>query len=120
LRRPQRREQPAELRQRLAAIRADRRRDAFLRAEQIAEHPDTAPARLREEQRRPALGEDTPRNLRDLEGRVDGRGDGLELAATVEMGEELAQISEDPPLFEPDRFHEPPCPLPFWPKIRVR
>ena len=106
LRRAQRGEQPAELRQRLTAVVADRGRDSLLGAEQVAEHADTARARAREQQSGTALREHAARDLRELERRADGRVDRFELAAALEMGEKFAQILERALRFEPDGVHD--------------
>ncbi len=107
LRRAQRGEQPAELRQRLTAVVADRGRDSVLSAEQVAEHANTARARAGEHKSGPSLREHAARDLRELEHRADGCVDRFELTAALEMGEEFAQILERALRFEPDGVHDP-------------
>src|SRR5690606_12475631 len=105
LRRAQRREQTAELGERLDAVGADAGRDACLRAEQVRQHAAAVHARAREDERGTALEQHAARQLRDLELRAHGLVDHLQVAAIVEELEELAQIGERAARLEPHGFH---------------
>ena len=86
------REQLADLAQRRDRILAHAHRDAFRRAEEIAEHRNPMALRPLEQQRRPAGLQDAVADLGHLEPRVDLDRDALQLAALLELREEVAEV----------------------------
>ncbi len=86
-------EQLAELAQCADVAGAESPGDAFLGAEEVRQCPRSMALAAIEEQSRTACGKHAPRDLGQLERRVDFRVDLLEIALFPQHGQELTQIA---------------------------